>query len=211
MLAPRRRLFQCRHSGECAVIPIIAVDAVVAVGEQLAAIDREQPGSGIAGDGGVASHDGGGAATGHKAVKISRHFSLVDDQQDVRACGARRNAVFAVVCVPEPVKFTLAPIPLHGTLFVSSMPSKSNPLRITVTEVPLMVMKETPPSSELLPMLLSQLTVSDLLIPRPPKLPESAQVISPPVVVLLYAPLKLAHGVGRSQLLASLPLDATQV
>src|SRR5580704_7206858 len=119
--------------------------------------------------------------------------------------------IFCRCSVPEPVKFTLAPIPLHGTLFVSSMPSKSNPLRITVTEVPLMVMKETPPSSELLPMLLSQLTVSDLLIPRPPKLPESAQVISPPVVVLLYAPLKLAHGVGRSQLLASLPLDATQV
>jgi hypothetical protein len=30
-------------------------------------------------------------------VKVSRHRALVDEQQDVRAGGARRNAVFSIV------------------------------------------------------------------------------------------------------------------
>ena len=57
----RRRLFQCSRSGESAVIPVVSVHTIVAVREQLATIDREQPDA-IAGDSGVASHDGGRVA-----------------------------------------------------------------------------------------------------------------------------------------------------
>src|SRR5581483_11849703 len=73
----------------------VAGHAVVAVGGKRAIVLGKQSG-GVVEHRGVACRYAGAAATRGKAVKVSGHFGLVDDEPGIRPGARRDNAILGV-------------------------------------------------------------------------------------------------------------------